>query len=349
MINYAHLTKLPIIALSMAAKEGDYQSVVKMLEDPLLDPSGDQNMPIYSAASHGHLDIVELLLTDPRVDPQGALSIASEKGHAKVVERLLKDPRTEPSANDNLLLREVIQTGRFLEIIKLLLNHPSVEQAVYSDRISDLVEKCHQSDIWRFLTGYRKMNELFLSAVRGDNEVFNYWSSKTLHHNPIPAWAGIEEYHQRAKQLLAHPLVTVQAQNKAAFNFAIEFKYDDLVELMTIHPTCNISIKKKAIEAAAFTGNIQRVKNLSLNITGTTQDEIIKNTQIIEEAKRKIQQAIKNIADGDIIIPESSNAVLYSYSSIGLKKENEVSKEFETANEKLDIAANNKNKLQFNS
>ena len=49
------------------------------------------------ASKNGHLSVVERLLQDPRVDPSDddnyAFCMAAENGHSSVVERLLMDPR----------------------------------------------------------------------------------------------------------------------------------------------------------------------------------------------------------------------------------------------------------------
>jgi surface antigen len=49
------------------------------------------------ASRYGHIAVVERLLQDPRVDPSAddddAFDLASKYGHVAVVNRLLQDPR----------------------------------------------------------------------------------------------------------------------------------------------------------------------------------------------------------------------------------------------------------------
>jgi len=71
--------------------------VKRLLENPLVDPSRNDNEAIRLAASKGYREIVELLMADPRVDPSAndneALRLAGSKGYASIVDLLLRDPR----------------------------------------------------------------------------------------------------------------------------------------------------------------------------------------------------------------------------------------------------------------
>jgi hypothetical protein len=67
--------------------------------------------------------VVQRLLQDPRVEPSAddnyAIQCASENGHIEVVKRLLQDRRVDPSADDTfisdqfLLLRDTIRMQIF--------------------------------------------------------------------------------------------------------------------------------------------------------------------------------------------------------------------------------------------
>jgi hypothetical protein len=60
--------------------------VVKLLlTDPRVDPSFNENEPIYNASSNGHLSIVKMLVNDTRVNPQRGLVIAKKNGYDAVV------------------------------------------------------------------------------------------------------------------------------------------------------------------------------------------------------------------------------------------------------------------------
>jgi hypothetical protein len=65
----------------------------------------------------GHLFIVERLLADPRVDPSAdnncAIRWASSKGHLAIVERLLADPRVDPVAGNNAAIGGASAEGHY--------------------------------------------------------------------------------------------------------------------------------------------------------------------------------------------------------------------------------------------
>jgi ankyrin repeat protein len=100
-----------------------------LLNDPRVDPTMDESMPIQLAAQSGHSEIVKLLLEDGRANPNRAagnpLVCASAYGDVKVVGLLLADPRVDPSVRDNLpLLRACEQNA--LEVARMLLQRPEV-------------------------------------------------------------------------------------------------------------------------------------------------------------------------------------------------------------------------------
>ena len=75
-------------------------TVARLLQDPRVDPSVDDNIAIRIASEKGHMDVVKRLLQDPRVDPSAsrnqAIRFASMSGRAGIVGRLLQDPRVDP-------------------------------------------------------------------------------------------------------------------------------------------------------------------------------------------------------------------------------------------------------------
>jgi hypothetical protein len=84
-----------------AAMYGHENILMRLLQDPRIDPADSENEAIQIAASEGQLAIVKRLLQDPRVDPSDlenkALIQAAQNGHEEVVNLLLKDPRVKAS------------------------------------------------------------------------------------------------------------------------------------------------------------------------------------------------------------------------------------------------------------
>jgi hypothetical protein len=84
-----------------ASKNGHLAIVERLLQDPRVDPSAQNNFAIAIASMNGHLAVVERLLEDPRVDPSAknncAIRWAAYSNHLAIVERLLQDARVEPT------------------------------------------------------------------------------------------------------------------------------------------------------------------------------------------------------------------------------------------------------------
>ena len=111
-------------AIRSAAKNGHLDVVNRLLEDPRVDPSSNNNCAIRWAAKNGHLDVVNRLLEDLRVDPSAdnnfAIEFAAKNGHLDVVNRLLEDPRVDPSADDNYAIGWAVENGH-LDVVNRLL------------------------------------------------------------------------------------------------------------------------------------------------------------------------------------------------------------------------------------
>lgn len=153
-----------------ACKNGDLDTVHRLLTNPTLDPAGGERgsywhqEPIKFACVNGHADIVQLLLKDPRVDPTGVplesiaarghtgvmrlllqdgranpakfgmmpLKVASFYGHLAIVQLLLQDPRINPSSIRKELVGETIYKGgkEQIEVAKLLLADPRINPRI---------------------------------------------------------------------------------------------------------------------------------------------------------------------------------------------------------------------------
>jgi hypothetical protein len=116
--------------LHRASYHGNVEEVERLLQDPNVDPSENNNSAIQYASDNGHLAVVERLLQDHRVDPSSlnndAIQCAASSGHLAIVERLLQDDRVDPSDDDNWTIRYVFIFGH-LAIVERLLQDPRVD------------------------------------------------------------------------------------------------------------------------------------------------------------------------------------------------------------------------------
>lgn len=109
------------ILLSLSGASGaDRAAVVDVLPRvPGFDPSQWslqlQGVPLRLAATHGWLEVVDRLLADPRIDPtadnNAALMWAIDKGHTPIALRLLADPRIDPAAPQFPVFRQAAAVG----------------------------------------------------------------------------------------------------------------------------------------------------------------------------------------------------------------------------------------------
>ena len=118
------ITELSAIQFQQAVIDGNLALVDRLLLDPRVDPSAEDNRALRGASLHGHLSVVDRLLQDPRVDPSAednhAIQLASKNGYIEIVKRLWRDPRVDPSAQNNHALQLASMYGH-LEIVKLLM------------------------------------------------------------------------------------------------------------------------------------------------------------------------------------------------------------------------------------
>ncbi len=110
--------------LFTAATYGYLDEINILLADPLIDPSINNNFAMRWASANGHASIVKQLLTDPRVDPSvldnWAIRWAAMRGHYDVVDLLLDDPRVDPRDDNNAAV-QLAYSNRHLDVVYLLL------------------------------------------------------------------------------------------------------------------------------------------------------------------------------------------------------------------------------------
>ncbi|KAM5437205.1 hypothetical protein McanMca71_001186 [Microsporum canis] len=132
-------------AISYAVERGDINSCDYLLAKGALPNIADRfhRMPLFYAASYGHVTIMKKLLNDRRVDPKlkdndgkTPLSIAAENGHREAVELLLSIEGVEVEFLDNHLrspLSLAAMNGHS-DVVNLLLT----EQGVIVDSTDDI-------------------------------------------------------------------------------------------------------------------------------------------------------------------------------------------------------------------
>ena len=113
-----------------AAEHGRLDMLVLLLQDVRVNPAGRCNAAIRIAAKNGHIEIVNRLLQDPRVNPSvrnsEAIAMAASNGHINVVDRLLQDPRVNPADGNNNIIRWSIEYCEKFVVIDRLLQDPRV-------------------------------------------------------------------------------------------------------------------------------------------------------------------------------------------------------------------------------
>ncbi len=128
---------------------GYIQIVDRLLKDPRVNPSYENNRAIQEASHNGHIDVVETLLNDGRVNPADdenlAIIYASKRGYTDIVDRLLDDPRVDPSDQDNRAIIDAVRYNQ-IDVVKRLLKDPRVDataqygQAIYNAIRDDNLE-----------------------------------------------------------------------------------------------------------------------------------------------------------------------------------------------------------------
>jgi hypothetical protein len=79
------------VAFARAVACGHTAVVRLFLEDKRLDPSNMRNDRLYTAATHGHTEIVELLLGDPRVLAAGNLDFAFRYAKTTKIKEMISE------------------------------------------------------------------------------------------------------------------------------------------------------------------------------------------------------------------------------------------------------------------
>ncbi|KNC55401.1 uncharacterized protein AMSG_11061, partial [Thecamonas trahens ATCC 50062] len=115
--------------MQVAAGMGLVDVVERLVREPAVDSSADDNLAIRRAAEAGHAECVAILLGVDGVDPSAcdneAVNAACCGGHTAAVAELLADERVDPAAGGNEPLQLAAQCGNG-ETVALLLSDPRV-------------------------------------------------------------------------------------------------------------------------------------------------------------------------------------------------------------------------------
>lgn len=115
--------------LEMAFYHNQAVSARRLLSDPRIDPTVNNNTPIREAAISGNLEIVNLLLSDPRVNPfqpnhlgHTALDRAAANGRQEVIEAILGSRADTVTIPDVELARNAAYVYRYSTVNRFLEN-----------------------------------------------------------------------------------------------------------------------------------------------------------------------------------------------------------------------------------
>lgn len=115
--------------------------IKKLLEDPEVDPSFNDNEAIRVASMLGLDNVIQLLLHHEKVDPAArdneAIRVAAGNGHLAAVQVLLASGKVNPGARNSEALRMPLSKYRngSEQIVELLLKHPDVDPAANENEV----------------------------------------------------------------------------------------------------------------------------------------------------------------------------------------------------------------------
>lgn len=220
---FAHLCPVPDTyydnaPIQLFSELGCEKLVRKLLQNPEVDPSVNNNHAIGEASANGHLEVVKLLLEDPRVDPTDqenyAIVAASAMGHWKVVQLLLSDPRVDPTDQVEGAMREATVNGH-VKVVELLLDDGR------SDPNNFMVYLASRQ-------GHDKVVELLLADTRV--EIGNLVINLALDS------ACANGYLKVVKRLLNDARIDPSQGRQRAICAASEEGHDKVVRLLLKHP-----------------------------------------------------------------------------------------------------------------
>jgi len=146
-------------AIRHFVKINNIEQVKQLLQDSNVDPSVNNNDPIYYTCTYGCLDMVKLLLQQEKVKISVNYNKAFQRAcygrNIKIAKYLLNNYTIDPSADNNeaILLvsknanlpRLSDESDKYYDIIKLLLEYPEVDPSANNNFA--LNRACHHKNI----------------------------------------------------------------------------------------------------------------------------------------------------------------------------------------------------------
>lgn len=154
---------IPNECMKNACMNNKIAQVKRMLQDPRVDPTINDNLPLRKAVNHGNHKVTELLLQDPRVDPssisEDLLFNPCYYWWPRTLDALLNDPRINPSVNDfNPILtafkrrhNKADNCEKHIQIVNRLLRDPRVDPSLDDNEALILAYKSNCKAIKRIL------------------------------------------------------------------------------------------------------------------------------------------------------------------------------------------------------
>ena len=227
----------PIMFLAINLDESARIIIIELLKHEKLDLNAKDcfGATALNIASHeGFQEVVRMLLKDGRVDIHAkdkydytALISASENGHHEVVRILLEDDRMEVNAKDidgRTALIAASQEGH-QEIVRILLKDDRVEVNAKDSR-------GRSAFFWANYCGSPNTIRMFLKHGRVDVN-----AAGGALGNTALIWACLRGQAAIVSELLAFPMLDVEAKNKAgstALDIASELQMIETARLMEV-------------------------------------------------------------------------------------------------------------------
>ncbi len=164
-------------AAKLAARDGHLELLNRLIARGV-EPATDNNYLIRLAAKHGHLDIINRLLefegrgVNPATEGNEALSLAAKYGHLDVVNRLLEHQRVIPGKDHKALI--VAAGGGHLDVVNRLIADGRIDPSANDNKaLRDAAGGGHLDVVNRLLELKKVMkgsfNDVLASAVSGGN------------------------------------------------------------------------------------------------------------------------------------------------------------------------------------
>lgn len=239
------------LSIQLSSRNGHFEVVNRLLEDPKTDPSVDNNAPLAYAVSNGYEGIIDRLLADPRINLKYSdsnhwvLDAAIKKGDLELVNRLLDDPRIDPSRHFDIAIKRASELG-YYGLVKRLLADARVNPNEYSHEspLAEAIKHGHKDIVDLLLSDQRvdpsnyHNHALRLASEKGDLELVNrlLQNSKVSPNEDYgfstPALTeAIENGHvEIANRILDDPRTDPSADNNSALLKASEKGYCKLVD-----------------------------------------------------------------------------------------------------------------------